>query len=312
MVGLALGCEAMQGHHRSTNTTAAHHARLQPDAAGCLEHVWHQKLRKHATLVESRARVLAASPGTFRHIKTVFDPFEPTYTCQSEWRTGSLFGDGGKFVCGEDEYFKARDCLVYSVGSKGDTAFEADVIRRFGCEVHTFDPTGNSTEFAARLASVGATFHPWGVGPTGRTVHNGKTHQNNPLVSLYDIMDQLGHHGRHLDILKIDCEGCEWEAFSSLWPHILDESASVGQVQVELHGLMRSTPPDIVHDKARTFFGGAEQAGFMVFHKERNHWGCDGYKCVEYSLIHAVEARKLFEATHCREEGRGERWGQGH
>lgn len=102
-------------------------------------------------------------------------------------------------------------------------------------------------------------------------------------------MQRLGH--AHVDILKIDCEGCEFDAFAGMWPHIENRSVSVGQIQVELHYTD--------FDRIRAFFEGAERAGFLTFHKERNQWGCDGYNCVEYALIHAEEAHDLFKAMHC-------------
>lgn len=258
----------------------------------CLENVWRRKMQKHAELLAGRAQSLATTPGAFRSHTTAYDAFEPTYTCQSEWRTGVLFGDGGKFVCGEPAYFRAKkNCLAYSVGSNGDSTFEADVIKRFGCEVHTFDPTGDTADFNTVVTKTGAHFHPWGIGTTGTKIHNGATGQDNDLFSLFDVMQKLGHGGRHIDILKIDCEGCEYDAFAKLWPHIEDGSASVGQIQVELHG----TDFDTIHK----FFEGAEAAGYMIFHKERNQWGCGGANCVEYALIHVSEAHKIFEATHC-------------
>jgi len=273
----AAGANALRHEHMSTH-------------AHCLQHVWNQKLRKHAELVNGRAQSLAASPERFMEPRTAYDAFEPTYTCHSEWRTGAMFGDGGKFVCGDPDFFRARDCLAYSVGSNGDSSFEADVVKRFGCELHTFDPTGDSVMFADVITKAGAHFHPWGVGATGTKIHNAVTGHDNELLSLYDIVQRLGHAGRHIDILKIDCEGCEWDAFAALWL-TGDGPVSIGQIQVELH----------LHDfdKIRTFFAAAEEAGYMIFHKERNQWGCDGFNCVEYALIHIGDAHRLFEATHC-------------
>lgn len=258
----------------------------------CLQHVWKQKLRKHAELVNVRAQSISASTERYRTPQTAYDAFEPTYTCHSEWRTGATFGDGGKFVCGEPDYFRSRGCLAYSVGSDGDPSFEADVIKRFGCEVHTFDPTGDSAKFDDIIAKTGGHFHPWGVGKSGTKIHNEVTGHDNELMSLYDITQRLGHAGRHIDILKIDCEGCEWDAFSALWPRIIDGSVHIGQIQVELHFYD--------FDKIHAFFTGAEEAGYMIFHKERNQWGCDGYRCVEYALIHVSDAHRLFQAMHCK------------
>lgn len=37
----------------------------------------------------------------------------------------------------------------------------------------------------------------------------------------------------------------------------------------------------------------------MIFHKERNHWGCDGYRCVEYSLLSMDVAWHVLQESLC-------------
>jgi Methyltransferase domain len=262
--------------------------------AGCItpkcQNIWREQMEKHAFLYHARSQTIMSRGHNFTG-RTAYDVFEPTYTCQSEYRRGQLFGDGGKFVCGNPSYFRSRKCLVYSVGSNGDVSFESDAVKAFGCEVHTFDPTGNTTHFEAAVLASGATFHPIGVAGVPATSENSVTNDPVQLLPLQDIIDYLGHSGRHIDILKIDCEGCEYDAFASLWSHLKNKVISIGQMQIELH----------FTDFARIsdFFEGAHSAGFMVFHKERNQWGCDGYLCVEFSLIHADEARRIYQHEHC-------------
>lgn len=257
----------------------------------CLNHLWDHTMSKHAELVDERRRMLAASPHWYTSDKIAFDPFEPTYTCHSERRVGVLYGDGGKFVCGEQHYFQARSCLVYSVGSAGDARFEADVVKRYGCEVHTFDPTGDTAEYESAVANAGARMHPWGLGVTGTKLRNPITGRDNDLLSVPAILDRLNHANRRIDVFKIDCEGCEYDVFADLWPRIQDGSVTLDQIQVEMHLV------DV--DRIRAFFESAENAGYMIFHKERNQWGCDGYRCVEYSLIHKSAAHAIFKDTHC-------------
>lgn len=248
---------------------------------------------KHARLLGRRASAVKDTTSKYEYI-TAFDPFEPTYTCHSEYRRGKSFGDGGKYVCGEDSYFTSREkhCLVYSVGSDGEVSFEADIIRRLGCEVHTFDPTGNSDEIKASVEATGAKFHPIGIGGgSGSMLHNNISSTNVQLKPITDVIEMLGHNGRHISILKIDCEGCEYEALDALWTRLVDGRVSIGQIQIELH----------MNDFAtiNRFFEEANNAGYMLFHKERNHWGCSGYLCVEFSLVHKAEAKRIFEHAHC-------------
>ena len=89
----------------------SHHAHGQRP---CLEHVWARKAHKHRELVASRNEQIAANVARFTQEKNAYDAFEATYSCLEDDRVGTLFGDGGKFVCGEATHFRR---LVYSVGS---------------------------------------------------------------------------------------------------------------------------------------------------------------------------------------------------
>lgn len=261
------------------------------------DRLWQEKMAKHDALMRGRRDITAWTAfDASKTAKTAYDPFEATYTCHSELRRGKLLGDGGKFVCGDPAYFKkATDerCLVYSVGSAGDETFEHDIISNLGCEVHTFDPTGNSTHFKHVLEGVGAHFHSIGVGGHTSTMANTVTGEAARILPILDIVKLLGHGRRDISMLKIDCEGCEYKAFDVLWHQVEAGLVSIGQIQIEMHGTN--------HDDINSFFEGSDRAGYMVFHKERNHWGCKGYECVEFSLIHRREAERMFRFTHCRD-----------
>ena len=86
---------------------------------------------------------------------------------------------------------------------------------RQGCEVHAFDPT---VDLPQQLAP-NVTFHKLGF----KYAHIGDIKQSvdyasidAPLYSLNEVIQMLGHGGRQLDILKMDCEGCEWGLISDL------------------------------------------------------------------------------------------------
>ena len=227
---------------------------------------------------------------------SIFDLFEPQWTCPYENRVGKDFGDGGKFVCGSERYFEQKSsCLIYSIGSSGDFSFEVDVLKRYGrkCELHTFDPTGDTGKWAEEGKQVGTQFHPWGLSHVDASNRNNPLlSQSNPMMPLGEIVERLGHSGRTIDVLKIDCEGCEYSAFQSIWRDVKLNKFRIGQIQIEVH------KNDHESDVPK-FFVDAIDAGFELFHKERNHWGCLGWTCVEFSFISQEAKRDIFAHDMC-------------
>lgn len=196
--------------------------------------------------------------------------WEPNFTCLDERRIGR-WGDGGKWVCDPRRIVAKAEaghgCLVYSVGSNNDFSFEESILRDISpaCEIHTFDPTIGDRP-AKPLADEQITFHPWGLS----NKNDGK------YKTLQTIMQDLDHGNREIDILKIDCEGCEWSSYES-W---LDKGIRIRQILIELHqGTEGATPLP-----AMKFMESLSQRGFVIFHKEPNiQWA--GGACIEYAFV---------------------------
>lgn len=112
--------------------------------------------------------------------------------------------------------------------------------------------------------------------------------------SFETIIRELGHENRTIDVLKIDCEGCEWDTMSPLFELISSGIGivKVNQVLIELH--LRSGPQQL-----KDFFGNADKAKMRVFHKERNGWGCGGKSCVEYALASETFLREANRDSIC-------------
>jgi hypothetical protein len=212
-----------------------------------------------------------------------------------EDRVGGFWGDGGKFVCGMEYLATVEDCLVYSVGSHEQDDFERDVLARApNCEVHTFDPTSRLDVMENKAAAGGYHFHQIGL---SNNAQKGEKMMYGTLMPLSDIMKQLGHEGRRITIFKVDCEGCEWTVFPEVFERCgtVDE-IGLDQLQVEVHA-KRSGSNN--HRAVQQFFEGADKCGMLLFHKERNHWGCSGYKCLEYAFVHQSWAVESFRRSHC-------------
>lgn len=77
--------------------------------------------------------------------------FTPTYPCMwtlQKEPSSAVQHDGGKWICGLQELGRAPraqrkgGCVVYSIGSNNQFAFEKQVHHvAKSCDIHTFDPT---------------------------------------------------------------------------------------------------------------------------------------------------------------------------
>ena len=156
--------------------------------------------------------------------------------------------DGNKLVC-LDEPLRPP-CLVYSFGSRDEWSFESDVIRRLGCEVHTFDPS--LTGAAAPRHTHGAQFHALGLGGAARVTSRGWR-----LATLRDIRVQLGHLTHLIAYLKVDIEGGEWE-----WLEEVGQLQDVLQIGMEVHLPKPMTPAAL--RRVYSAFRRLQQAGFRT------------------------------------------------
>lgn len=184
---------------------------------------------------------------------------EPSIRCPLDVRIGAV-GDGGKFVCDPDQLITKGNCTIISVGSSNEYSFEAG-LEPYGCAIHTFDPT--VIPDGRKPAHV--QFHSLGLGTT-------------PETSLAQLIKLTS--SRNIDILKVDCEGCEWDV-------LLDDSAlsalraHVTQFLIEFH--WKGVPTmEAVGNRLL-------DAGFRVFSKEANIAFSDG-SCIEYSFLNIHRA----------------------
>ena len=183
--------------------------------------------------------------------------WEPTVRCASDERVGRA-GDGGKWVCDPMCTLAQHNCTVMSVGSNNDFSFETALDPRH-CSVHTFDHT-----VASPTPPASVTFHSLGVAsaPAGSL---------RTLAQLYEATGWT----QDIDILKMDCEGCEYGVFSH--QETLEFLAKrVRQLLLEVH----YTNAEATARLAQNLWN----AGFRTFSKEPNIQYSDG-SCVEYALL---------------------------
>ena len=165
-------------------------------------------------------------------------------------------GDGGKWICRPEEIrAKGASCLVYSIGSDGEFSFEVGVHTNISsaCEIHTFDQ--NPIEHY-----LDPNYNP------------GYPHERNPPYVQYHVaklgaasgksfaqlVRELGHAGRQIDILKIDCEGCEWTLFRSLFS---TSAAPIQRVMIEVHGHGRKS----LGEPRASLYGFFREHGYRMY-----------------------------------------------
>jgi FkbM family methyltransferase len=138
--------------------------------------------------------------------------------------------------------------VIYSFGAGEDISFDCQLVRRWQATVHVFDPTPRSIAWMKKQSLPdGFVFHPYGLAagdgmrrfhPPARdgdvshtVVPRGASAKALllPVRRLETIMRELGHN--HIDLLKMDIEGAEYEVIADL----LGAGLDVRQLLVEFH-----------------------------------------------------------------------------
>ena len=236
-------------------------------------HTWQTLKTSTNNVVDQHSKTATAGTEDGISAQTYYERYwDPEFSCSYETSIGVPGSDGEKWVCDPHRLTDREDCLVYSIGSNGNFDFEEDVHRRLpNCEIHIFDPTDHSQGMWNRGLN-GSNFHAWGLESSyGQPIPSSNLVLGNTaglrFMSLPKTMEVLGHVGRRIDILKIDCEGCEWSTYKD----VLEQD--IRQVLVEVH---------FVNDLTEQYFKAFHDEGYVIFHKEPNVLN---RACVEFAFL---------------------------
>jgi FkbM family methyltransferase len=124
------------------------------------------------------------------------------------------------------------DAVAYSVGAGGDVSFDVELLRRVGCEVHSFDPSPGAARHVAQVGEPRLAFHPVAIwlydgvvemftaaSPDNMALsipnlQNTRTSVTVPCRSIESIRHELGHE--HIDLIKLTVDGCEYKLIPTL------------------------------------------------------------------------------------------------
>ncbi len=276
-------------HSDSFNEANDVNAPYQPVDDALVTRIWNRRKNVHAAYMREADAQHSKIDFTTIAAKSAYDYFEPEWNCEDEVRIGPGLvnvGDGPKFVCGSAVLASTEGCIVYSIGSNYDFSFEYAVNSIAPhCEIHTFDGTLNLTKRALPegLEDKNIHFHNWNIVSDCRSEELAKL--DSPSYCVSNTLLKLNHHeSTTITWLKIDCEGCEFTVI----PKFTESTVKIDQLMIEVHGTNAL--------QIASLFSCLHDAGMMIFHKERNHLGCDGYKCVEYSLMTSHYAKRVLRA----------------
>jgi len=200
----------------------------------------------------------------------------------------------GNWVINPDDI--TSDSVIYSLGVGEDIEFDQQIIKQFGVTVHAFDPTPNSIEWInATDVSDNFIFHPYGIAATdgelklyprvnkrGRKskvmytlVNEGNANDDAVLINvkqLPTVMNELNHN--HIDILKMDIEGSEFEVINEIFKKNID----IKQILVEFHHRF----PTLGKEKAINAIDHLNKLGYKIFFISDTGW--------EYSFIKITDS----------------------
>lgn len=146
-------------------------------------------------------------------------------------------------------------CTVASVGIGGEWTFEDGMVGA-GCTVHAFDPTETLADAHRRhveLPHLKATgrlfFHMEALSGIQQhqqrnmasrygTFNLSATHNTQSLAQVLETATR-GNPRKIVDVLKVDCEGCEWPAFLDVARFAPETLARVRIILIEIHAIKK-------------------------------------------------------------------------
>jgi len=176
-------------------------------------------------------------------------------------------------------------CVVYDIGIANEWAFSDSMASKHGCEVHAFDPSDGFLDEHRAHHKPNVHFHFKGLAGRNNASSNAssgswqdKSGHNygeviGPVERLDRIMKNLGH--KKIDVLKIDCEGCEWESLAAVTQAAPRALGCVRMLLIELHFAKRFLRSSESMSHAAEVAHYIESNGWRTWFAAQRGWGPD-------------------------------------
>ncbi|VDI82709.1 Hypothetical predicted protein, partial [Mytilus galloprovincialis] len=156
------------------------------DPVGGTQYIHHNKaMTDHTHVVIPEDKTLRTFSGTELNVLYRRYLTSTQIHCKEVLRIGDIT-DGGWNVCHDTQYRPSYPCLVYSFGIFWDFSFDDSVADTYGCEIHSFDPSMNTTDFKRGNLKW---FHNLGLSDKLGMYRNNKW----KVSTLQDIFKELNH-----------------------------------------------------------------------------------------------------------------------
>ena len=275
--------------------------------------VYHETIKARAAWHHGRGgrtsggMVSRLTPWDGRTGTYLWDWFPPAFNCPFRERLGR-WADGGKIICNW-QALDHQDCVVFSFGVGGELTFEEDLAARTRCKIRVYDPTVTGIPSGIASTPCGAAGGSIAFRREGLAVTDGGTLKGYPMKSLATVMREAGYdpETQRIDLLKIDCEGCEFEVIRDL--RASGALRRIDQVSMEIHFDQKFTnaPGKSVVDVFH-LFEDFEAAGLYPFSSEPNFNTATRNEkpwAIEYMFLRAdAHALLRFDAVQRRPIGR--------
>ncbi|PSK51984.1 hypothetical protein B9Z65_3251 [Elsinoe australis] len=295
---------------KSTSTHSSQSVQLR-ERLDHAEELWKQSVQDRKLMTaESGKREF---PDGYIYPYNLWDFTRPTFFCPYEIERVGSIGDGGKWVCGMSHYQRmapgpsrstnpAPEMIMYSFGVNDDSSFEARMMERTNTLIWGYDYSVNG--WAGDISENQSTRAKFMKAAIGKQT---TTESSPPYYSVQDLMKMNGHD--YVDIVKMDIEGAEFDALTSLVNHVEASWNSTeepvlpfGQLLVEIHIMTGSLPfgmPVTMHGFL-DWWSALERLGLRPVFNEHNWIGdvvAKHPRYIEYTFINARHPKNklLFE-----------------